>query len=191
MIKLTVTDIKQYIYCPRIIYFTYVQPVPKKTTAKMNFGKEAHSELDRLEKRRRLKTYDLAEGERKFHTRLYSGRLGLEGILDMHIVSGRELYPVEFKDTYRGPMLNHKYQITAYAMLLEELYSLPVRKGFLYLKPLEKAIPIEITANMRLFAQEIIAKIRKLIEAEVWPRENREKKRCIDCEYRRYCADVG
>jgi len=95
MLKLRVTDLKQYIYCPRIIYFTYVCPVEKKVTRKMRYGSEAHLELDRLEKRRTFKRYDFKEGERKFHTSLYSTRLGLEGKLDMHIVAGGEIFPVE------------------------------------------------------------------------------------------------
>ena len=92
MLKLRVSDLKQYIYCPRVVYFTYVCPVEKKLTRKMVYGSEAHLELDRLEKRRTFKRYNFKEGERKFHTSLYSPRLGLEGRLDMHIAAGKEIF---------------------------------------------------------------------------------------------------
>ncbi len=59
MLKLRVADVKQYIYCPRVIYFTYVCPVDKKVTRKIQYGHEAHLELDRLEKRRTFKRYNL------------------------------------------------------------------------------------------------------------------------------------
>ena len=67
MIDLKVSDIKQFLYCPRNVYFTYVCPVDKKTTHKMNHGKEEHLELERLEKRRTFRRYRLENGERKFH----------------------------------------------------------------------------------------------------------------------------
>ncbi len=104
MIKLRVADVKQYIYCPRVIYFTYVCPVDKKVTRKVQYGHEAHLELDRLEKRRTFKCYNLKDGERKFHTNLYSPRLGLEGKLDMHIVTGGEIFPgqMEIAEELRG-----------------------------------------------------------------------------------------
>ena len=48
-IALKVTDLKQFVYCPRILYFTYVLPIPHPVTRKMDFGKIEHLELDRLE----------------------------------------------------------------------------------------------------------------------------------------------
>lgn len=191
MLKLRVSDVKQYFYCPRIIYYTYVCPVDKKVTAKMNYGKEAHVELDRLEKRRVFKRYKLSEGERKFHTVLYSPRLGLEGKLDMHIVSGKEIFPVEFKHTPAGPSLNHKYQLITYAMLLEDKYECIVRYGFLYLNQAKEVVPVEITPNARVFVKETLEKIREIITWERMPQRATRKRRCIDCEYRKYCGDVG
>lgn len=169
MMKLRVTDIKQFIYCPRIIYFTYVCPVQKKVTAKMQYGREAHLELDRLEKRRTFRRYNFSAGERRFHTALYSPRLGLEGKLDMHIIAGGEVFPVEFKHTSRGPSLNHKYQLVAYAMLLEDAYNRPVRYGFIYLDLRKEIIPVEITDNARLFVKETLVKIREMVNKEIMP----------------------
>ncbi|MGI6685829.1 MAG: CRISPR-associated protein Cas4 [Bacillota bacterium] len=191
MLKLRVSDIKQYVYCPRVLYFTYVLPVEKKVTRKMTYGQEYHVQLDRLEKRRKLKRYNLSDGERIFHTHLYSPRLELEGKLDLHIKSGHELFPVEFKNTYRGPGLNHKYQVTAYAILLEDIYGQPVRQGFVYQIPNNEIFEMEITPNMRLYVKEIMAKIRHLVKMEAMPKPAFQKQRCIDCEYRNFCGDVN
>ncbi|CCO07703.1 CRISPR-associated protein Cas4 [Desulforamulus hydrothermalis] len=190
MIKLRVTDIKQYVYCPRIIYFTYVCPVDKKNTRKMEYGKEAHIELDRLEKRRTFKRYNFSNAERKYHTKLYSARLGLEGRLDMLILADGEIFPVEFKYTRGGPSLNHKYQLMAYAMLLEDTYNKPVRYGFLHLHPEGNILPVEITPNGRLFIKDIMEKIRTLVSQERMPSPTYGRARCVDCEYRNFCNDV-
>jgi len=168
-----------------------VCPVEKPVTRKMKYGKEEHVELDRLEKRRTFKRYGLMQGERKFHQYLRSERLGLEGKLDMHIVSDDECFPVEFKNTRKGPSLNHKYQLISYALLLEDRYNKPVRYGFLYLIPDKRPYPIEITPNARTFVKEVLQEIREIIVAERMPRPNRHKIRCIDCEYRNFCGDVS
>lgn len=157
----------------------------------MAYGKEEHLELDRLEKRRTFKRYGLAEGTRVFHQYLRSERLGLEGRLDMHVITSGEYFPVEFKHTFKGPSLNHKYQLVSYAMLLEDFYNKPVRYGFLYLIPEKKPYPIEINPNARIFVKESLDKIRDIVVSERMPRPNRLKCRCIDCEYRNFCGDVN
>ncbi len=189
MLNLKVTDIKQYVYCPRIIYFTYVCPVQKKVTRKMRYGQEAHLELDRLEKRRTFKRYNFKDGERKFHTSLYSPRLGLGGKLDMHILAEGEIFPVEFKHSSQGTSLNHKYQLVAYAMLLEDTYNKPVRYGFICTDA-GKVTPLEVTPNTRAFVKEILEKIRLLVSKEWMPNKAGKKGKCVDCEYRNFCGDV-
>ena len=64
MIPIRVNDIKQYAYCPRVVFYQYCMPVNKKATWKMEQGKIAEAEIDELEKRRKLREYRLAEGRR-------------------------------------------------------------------------------------------------------------------------------
>lgn len=187
---LKVSDIKQYLYCPRVIYFTYVLPVEKKTTAKMEIGKEEHMKTARLEERRRLRAYGLAEGRRFFNTYLFSPRLGLEGVLDMYIAVPRGAFPVDFKNTYRMAV-NHKYQLLAYALLLEDWLGSPVRGGFIYLIPAERTVYVEATPEARLYTKQLLGAIRGLIVREQFPALPRRAGRCTDCEYRNYCGDVG
>ncbi|MBZ4687471.1 MAG: CRISPR-associated protein Cas4 [Clostridiales bacterium] len=189
-IKLRVGDIKQYLYCPRVIYFHHVCPVPRKYTGKMEQGQEEHTELEKLEKRRKLKRYKLGEGERIFHTSLYSERLGLEGKLDLHIMQQDQIYPVEIKYTHGKAYLNHKYQVIAYAMLLEEIYRKPVRYGFLYFIPREIIYEVAVTPNARKFVLEIMEKIRNIIKNESMPPPPRKSRRCTDCEFRKWCNDM-
>ena len=190
-LRLRVTDIKQFMYCPRVVYFTYLMPVEKKTTRKMEYGKDEHIELTRLERRRTFRAYGLTdEAERIFRVPLYSDRLELSGILDMLLVQGQMRYPVEFKHTRQAPALNHKYQLTAYAMLIEDMTDRPVRSGFIYISKDKTAYPIEFTQNMRDFVRHILGSVRKMISEERLPTRTRQKKRCIDCEFRLFCNDI-
>jgi len=206
MFPLRVSDLKQYIYCPRIIYYYYVLPIPRRVTRKMEYGKLEHVEITRLEKRRRLKAYGLLEGERKFQVHLESSRLGLHGLLDMMITTaGGQVYPVEFKyspskkglhviefkysPSKKG--LHVKYQLAAYAMLLEESLRKPVRYGFLYLIPSKSVMPMEITSSMRDYVKKALTAIRNIISGERVPVYTRSKSRCVNCEFKNYCTDSG
>ncbi|MDQ7795011.1 MAG: CRISPR-associated protein Cas4 [bacterium] len=190
MLPLRVSDVKQYAYCPRVVYYTYVLPVERRMTGKMEFGAEMHLELDRLEKRRKLRSYGLEQGTRQFHVRLQSDRLGLSGVLDLLIVSPGGRFPVEFKYVRGRPSLNHKYQLTAYAMLVEDVFGEAVRVGFVYLIPVKEIVPLEITPAAREHVAKLLRSIRSLIRAERMPPPARVQGRCVDCEYRKYCGDV-
>jgi CRISPR-associated exonuclease Cas4 len=192
MIHLLVSDVKQYIYCPRIIYFYYVLPIPRRVTKKMEYGRLEHIEIMHLEKRRKLKAYGILEGSRDFHVPLHSPRLGLNGLLDMSITTSKgEIYPVEFKHSISKKGLHQKYQLAAYAMLLEEASQKSVRYGFLYLIPTKTVVGMEITVSMREHVKKILSAIRKIIVNERIPGYIRSKARCTDCEFKNYCADLG
>ncbi|MBI5527267.1 MAG: hypothetical protein HY897_13110 [Deltaproteobacteria bacterium] len=42
-LQLTVGDLKQYVYCPRIAFYRHVVPVEAKATPKMEAGRRAES----------------------------------------------------------------------------------------------------------------------------------------------------
>lgn len=186
---LTVTDVKQFLYCPRIVYFTYCMPVRRPLTYKMVEGEKQHDETADRERRRTLKAYGLSEGERFFDVHLRSERLGLGGLLDMVIRTAREVIPVEFKHSMAAPGLNHKYQLTAYALLVEDEWERPVRRSFVYLIPLKRSQEVPITSGMRTFVVTALEKMRTMIDHETMPPGTRQRGRCVDCEFRRYCGD--
>ncbi len=188
---LRITDVKQYLYCPRIIYFTYVVPVNPKVTRKMEYGKEEHELLEKKEKRRTLKRYNLPEGRREFRIPLYSPRLELSGILDMAIITSQDIHPVEYKNTNRKPGRNHIYQLTAYALLMEEKYFQPLRRGYIYLRGVEEVVPIVFTEERKLYVKRVLGAIRNMVSRESMGKILRSRGRCIDCEYRYFCGDRG
>jgi CRISPR-associated exonuclease Cas4 len=188
-LELTVTDIRQHTYCPRIPYYRYVMPLERPVTAKMDLGKEEHETTSVKEARRTLKAYGIKEGERQFGVNLYSESLGLRGKIDMVILTPREVIPVEYKMA-AGIGLHHKYQLTAYAMLAEHTFGGAVSRAFVYLTPAKKAQEIPITPAMREHVKKILAGLRSSIEDERLPRPTPHRRRCTDCEYRRFCGDV-
>lgn len=189
-LELTVNDIKQYIYCKRVVFYHYLMPVDKKATYKMEHGKMMEEDIERLEQRRKLKKYNLDKGERIFHLWMRSDRLGLSGKLDMLISSNGEYFPVDFKFTTGIPHKNHRYQLGGYALLVEERFGVKVNNGFIYLIPENDVAIIGLTDELKMDILKIIKDIRLMIRKETMPEATKHRAKCLDCEFRNYCGDV-
>jgi CRISPR-associated exonuclease Cas4 len=190
MIDLRVNDLKQFAYCKRIVFYQYVMPVEKKVTFKMTEGKRAEDIIDKLEKRRSLRGYRLAEGVRHFHLWLRSEELGLSGKLDLLIESPQGLFPVDFKYTSGRPQKNHLYQLCGYALLVEEAYKQTVTHGFIYLIPQEEVVIVDLTQEHKEEARRMLEEVREMIQQEQMPEPTPVRGRCAECEYRNYCGDI-
>lgn len=187
---LRVNDLKQYDYCPRVVYYQYVMPVERKATFKMEHGKSAEARLDALEQRRGVHRYGLPDGQRHFHVWLTSETLGLSGKLDLLIESSSGWYPVDFKETTGPVRSNHLLQLCGYALLVEEAYRCSVVQGFIYLIPVNRVEPIELTEQHKAETLNALAHIRAMIVSQRIPEPTDVRARCPDCEYRNYCGDV-
>lgn len=192
---LKVTDLKQFAYCPRIPYYHYCLPEVRPTTYKMDAGIRAQDRAEERERRRSLRAYGLTEGERHFNVSITSGQLGVSGQIDLvikHAVNGEDrLVPVDYKLSRRDPGRHFKLQLACYALLLEEVWELPVEDGFLYLIPARRAVRVPITTRLRNDVRRQLAEIRALVLAERMPPvPPRQRSRCVDCEFRRFCNDV-
>jgi CRISPR-associated exonuclease Cas4 len=190
LIPLRVNDLKQYEYCPRIVFYNTVMPLDRKVTFKMQRGTEAEFQLDALEKRRSLRRYKLSEGERRFHVWLHSERLGLSGKMDLLIVSQQGYFPVDFKYTRGRPHRNHISQLAGYAVLVEEQYQTEVETGFIYLAPVGELVAIKITKELKKEVSERLASIREMVRDELLPPPTLVRARCAECEFRNYCGDI-
>jgi CRISPR-associated exonuclease Cas4 len=187
---ITVTDLKQWVYCRRIPFYRHVVPLSLRPTYKMERGKDVQGAVEALEKRRAFRAYGLAEGERRFSVWLGSERLGLAGKLDLLILTAAACYPVDFKDTEGGVRRNHRMQLAAYALLAEEAYQLPVPNGFIYLVPRRALVAVEITEADRQAVRDGLVAMRRMIAHEELPGPPEVRARCMACEFQNFCADV-
>ncbi len=187
---LTVTDIKQFMYCARVIYYERCLPHVRPRTYKMDAGRDAHEEEQARAIRRTLHGYDVLKGERRFDVRMTDEALGLTGIVDEVVYAADgEVFPVDYK-LARQASHHYKVQVTAYAILLESLEQVTVSRGYLYLIPLRKLVKIVITEALRMQVMETMAAIRLMVEQEMMPDPPQNRNYCSSCEFRRFCNDV-
>ncbi len=192
----TVTDMKQYSYCPRIVFYTYCLPLIRPRTYKMEAGVRAHERAQKRERRRTLAAYaGVGDGQRHFEVPVASEALGLRGVVDMVIeVKGegetREWIPVDYKQTTRRTGKHIRRQLAAYGMMLEETFGGTVKQGFIYSLVTRKAEQIQLTERLRGEVQEVVLAMREMVRKEAMPDPPRSRRPCVDCEFRRFCNDV-
>lgn len=191
-----VTDVKQYACCPRLVYYHACLPDIRPLTYTMQVGIQGHQQEEDRETRRSLHQYGLAEGERLFRYAVSSEKLGLKGLVDLVIVSpsleaqAKVIIPVEYKYSEQKAGVHFKLQLTAYALLLEERFQVPVQQAFLYSIPRRKAEAIRITPTLRRKVRLILQEMHSLLSSENMPAPTKAYRRCPTCEFRRFCNDV-
>lgn len=200
----TVTDLKQYAYCPRVVFYTYCLPLVRPVTGKMEEGRLAHEEARDRERRRTLRIYGLENARRHFDVPVASEELGLTGRIDLVLEVplsgglGQEWIPVDYKQTERRAGPHVRRQLAAYGIMLEEtlraggLSPAPVvRRGFIYSLLTRRAEEVPLTPSLRREVRETVEAMREMVERERMPDPPLSSRPCVTCEFRRFCNDVG
>jgi CRISPR-associated exonuclease Cas4 len=106
------------------------------------------------------------------------------------VVTTHGSYPVDFKDTEGGVRYNHRIQLAAYAMLVEETLGGPVPRAFVYLVPSRQLVSVAVGEKEKNEVMRALAEMRRGIEQEEMPPPTPVRTRCVACEFRNYCADI-
>jgi CRISPR-associated exonuclease Cas4 len=120
-------------------------------------------------------------GELSHNEMLQSGKFGLTGSPDRLIRTNDELMPSIIKTgkmPLNGVWQGDRLQLTAYAVLVEEKYDIPVRRGFVEYARLGMVREAAIRRHERRNVLQILEKIKK-IQNGIMP----EKPKDAPCEY--------
>jgi len=185
-----VTDLKQWAYCQRIVYYHRVMPAVGKPTFKMREAVAAQDLVESLEMRRGLEEYGFDGARRRFNVWLSDESLGLSGKADLLLEAPGRVAVVDFKLTSGEVGDNHRAQLTGYSMLAEAALGVPAERAFVYRIPDNRIFAVEITAELRMEVLAAIDAIRKMCEVQWWPPPTPVRGRCVECEFANYCADI-
>ena len=192
---ITVTDIKHYFYCPRIIYFEHVLHAEPILGSQQECSKKKHEEYNLKENRRKDAIYyspRLLGARKTFFVSLSSTKLGLKGTVDMIIqTANHEYIPVDFKNMTSNKgraWTDHKYQLTAYALLIEENFDTHVKHGFINYLPEKLILKLKITPTMKTHVKRVLSHIRRIIKEEKLPQVRVAKQKCTGgCGFKYLC----
>ncbi len=184
------TELKQWGYCGRIVYYHRVLGGVGRRTYKMGEAVRAQEAIERLEVRRALGEYGFEGARRRFGVWLEDEGVGLSGKIDLVLERDGEAAVVDFKLTSGEPGENHRYQLAGYAVLVEAALKVAVGRAFLYRIPNDRIFEIDVGAEARGRVAEAVRAIREVEEREIFPEATRVRGRCVECEYANYCGDV-
>lgn len=185
---LNVFDLKNYIYCPRILYWYYCSPVKFKETFKMQWGAKKHEEEKYKELRRTFARYGLENADMHFEIPFNNDTLS--GKLDLLLINNNTYIPVEYKFTKATKSLAHKLQLYGYALLLENTYNTTIDHGYLYYPRPKQIEKIDIKPSHKKKVCDIINAINELVESEVLPDVKFSENKCYNCEFLLFCNDT-
>lgn len=187
----TVSDLKDYIFCPRLIYFKKIHKFkePLKNNALVQEGALLHK--NRLKYKQY--SYKILKGfnENKKEVKLFSQKLNLCGVVDEIFFYSKEIIPVEYKfSKYTGTVYDcNILQLTLYAYLIKTIYKVSVKKGYLfYIK--DKVVPIEIIFQDEDFLKcdLCLKELELFINSQEFPEVLENKEKCNSCYFRKICV---
>jgi CRISPR-associated exonuclease Cas4 len=187
---LNASDLTQYYYCKRKVYFLRVAGVQVATRRKMVLGKEEQArESKRLLERNDLfgiPREDVLEViPRKF---VSSEKLRLKGIIDtLLLLRTGCVVPVEIKYTDDPEVnLSRKKQLFAYMLLCEQALGQECPFGILYFPDQNRSVRLTATEGDKVAVIKDLEQIWGMFRTESLPRRAPEWK-CNYCEVKRYC----
>lgn len=192
LFNVPVSDLRQYLFCPRIPYFMLMKGLSVTGGAWLKQGLSFHDKAAMLTKRRNLTHYGLpAEGFRFVaDIKLYDEELGLHGICDGAVFTDDgAVFPLEFKLTEGAPAAGAKLQLAAYAMLLEKRENVKISRGFVLMGKRGNTYEVPIDEKMRREVIRVADAIRASLETALLPNTSATEPQCCQCEYANFCAD--
>lgn len=187
--SITPSEIIQYLYCPRFIYFEKVLGIPQyeEKSYKAMKGRHIHENKSKMNKeylRKKLGVTDKYQEQ-------YLTNSKLRGKVDeVLLLDDGSAAPLDYKFAqYKDKVFNtYKTQLACYAWLIEDNFKRQVNRGFLvYTRSKSKIIKVKLEDSFKADVKEKALAIIDIIENNRFPKSTRYKKRCIECTYRNIC----
>ncbi len=189
-VSVTPSQIIEYLYCPRYIYFMYVLTIPQHEELyfKAMKGREIHKKKSITNTdyfRKKLNVID-----KKIEVYLTGNNL--RGIVDevLFLADGTAA-PLDYKFAVFNERIFKTYETQAhcYAKLIMENYEREVNNAYLvFIRSKNKLITVPITRTKLNRIEEHIAEIISIITENKFPKATKSKSKCLTCTYRNICS---
>jgi CRISPR-associated exonuclease Cas4 len=189
---ITVSDVMEYLFCKRFIYFMYCLGIPQheEKRYKVLKGRELHEAREKVNKsyiRKKLQCVrkDVAVYlvSRKYHLK---GEVDEVLFLNDGTAAPLDYKFAEFRDTV---FRTHKYQSALYGLMIADNYGVGVKRGFVcYTRSnhLVKEVKLRNKDFERAIA--LVNEVLEVIQKGFYPDAANYKARCVDCTYRNICV---
>lgn len=191
-LMITPSEVIEHLYCPRFTYFMNCLNIPQheERRYKVLKGREIHER--RGKENRDYLRKKIGCISKAISVYLASPKIRVRGIVDEVLeLSDGTMTPLDYKYTEYTEHLykTHKFQSILYAMLIQETYKKPVKKGFIcYVR--DGAVLKEVNYEPSDFetVHALLSEIFDVISKGRFPKKTKFLNRCIDCCYKNICV---
>lgn len=190
-ILITMSDVLEYLFCPRFIYFMYALDIPQNEEKyfKVLKGREIHKVKKDTNKEYLRKKLGVVRKESEVY--LVSDENNIKGIVDeVLFFADGTAGPLEYKFAeYKEKVFStYRTQLILQGILIRDNYGVDVERGYLcYSRSNSKIVEITFTKKDFDRSLETVNEIIQIIQKGFYPKETRYKAKCMDCTYRNIC----
>jgi CRISPR-associated exonuclease Cas4 len=190
---ITVSDVVEYMYCPRFVYFERVLGIPQheEKREKVIIGRNIHELKENINKGYIRKSINAKS--KYIGVYLSSKKYRIVGIVDEVVELEDGSYsPLDYKFAeYKDRVFKtHKYQSVLYGLLIKDNFDVEVKRGYVVYVRSGNMVK-EIKFNKKDFDDAIafVNLIFDIIENEEFPDGIKvNKRKCLDCCYKNICC---
>ncbi|SDG34961.1 CRISPR-associated exonuclease, Cas4 family [Methanolobus vulcani] len=189
---ITISDVLEYLFCPRFIYFMYCLDIPQyeEKRYKVVKGRDVHKQRQMTNKEYVRKKLNCIRKESEVYVVSKSNHI--KGIVDeVLFLEDNTAAPLEYKFAeYKDKVFStYKYQLVLQALLIKENYNIEVQKGYIcYTRSNNMIKELAIKPSDFKKANDIITDIIEIVDKGKYPSATKSKNKCIDCCYRNICV---
>lgn len=191
-IYLTPSDVLEYLFCPRFIFYERVMLIPEhqELRFKVRKGREVHERKaiqNPVYLRRKLGVV-----EKKVDVWMASPGLRVRGRVDeVLFLDDGTAAPLDYKfaEWKSKIFLNHRVQSAIYGLLIQENFDKVVNRGYLVYVRSKNHLE-EIRFGERDFnrAAQVLGEVLEIIQRGTFPKRTKWRVRCVDCCYKNICV---
>ena len=189
---ITVSDVMEYLFCPRFIYFMYCLGIPQheEKRYKVLKGRALHEAREKMNKSYMRKKLQCVRKDVAVY--LVSKRNHLKGEVDeVLFLNDGTAAPLDYKFAeFKDKVFKtHRYQSALYGLMIADNYGVAVNRGFVcYTRSNHLVKEVKLSNKDFERAIALVNEVLEVIQKGFYPDATKYKVRCVDCTYRNICV---
>ena len=189
---ITISDVLEYLFCPRFIYFMYCLDIPQHEEKRFKVlkGRDVHETRRMTNTEYVRKKLNCNKKERSVF--IASKTNHIKGIVDeVLLLEDGTAAPLEYKYAeFKDKIFKtYKYQLVLHGLMIQENYNMEVNRGYIcYIRSNNLVKQVDFKPSDFQKGIEIIESIINIIDKGVYPKTTRNLRKCVDCCYRNICV---
>ncbi|PJE03892.1 MAG: CRISPR-associated protein Cas4 [Leptospira sp.] len=187
--SLPISLLRQYVFCPRIPYYSELLGFNSNEPLWTEQGQKFHSDIESLIKRRLPSKFGLANPRFEKRMNVVSFELNLHGIVDYTFYNDEYVVPIEFKISGNKPTRGQELQLLAYGYALSEMKNLNFERGYFLFGNNKKPYSVFPSEEKKKDIIKIVNQIKNDQITMLLPESAASINKCTQCEFLNLCND--